>query len=267
MVYITDTGFEAKDINPFTGEKYTDDWIVFALTDSKEYKIMNGSSHSNVYSLKISKNCDKWELNLMDFIGYENSYCKNIILSVGEQDLEKAKETYSNHHYNEAFLRENEPKVLVHSTTRENWEKIRTDGCLKCWNILRSEHYNCEEEPIGRLLGDPKDYSDYIMFSGGTVSSEIVVLSKQNNEIIMDEQMKYKPGARLYFDIKKIAEDGLLVRDGCHLKVKNTLFLDKYLIWTATWESVNLKNQYSTPKEFTKISNEMFNSLFGENIS
>ncbi len=41
-------------------------------------------------------------------------------------------------------------------------------------------------------------------------------------------------GVRLYFDAAKIAKDGLLVRDGAHLKVTDTLPIDKYLIWTDT---------------------------------
>lgn len=264
MIYITEPGFEPKHINPFTDERYTDDWIVFCLTNSTNYEITNGRGNSSVYTLKVSKKCKQWEFNLMDFIEYENSYCKNMILSVDEEDLIKAKEAYENHHYNEAFLRGNEPRVLIHSTTMENWEKIKTDGCLKSWNILKKEGSNYMDKPIGELLGDPKDYSDYIMFSNGNVSSEVVVLSKENNKIIMDEKMKYKTGARLYFDIEKIAKDGLLVRDGCHLKVKGMLPLDKYLIWTATWENLNLENKYSTPENFTKIANETFNSLFGD---
>lgn len=119
-----------------------------------------------------------------------------------------------------------------------------------------------ETQPIGRLLGDPDDFSDYIMFSNGSISGEIVVLSKQMGRVTMNPNMKYHPGARLYFDARKIAEDGLLIRDGCHLKVKDKLPIAPYLIWAATWKSVGLINNLSTPKEFTELSNEIFNNLF-----
>lgn len=83
---------------------------------------------------------------------------------------------------------------------------------------------------------------------------------------MMDHDLEYQPGARLYFDMQKIAKDGLLVRDGCHLKVKDILPLSPYLIWVATWESVGLKSSLSTPKEFTELSNSTFNKLFGKNV-
>ena len=78
----------------------------------------------------------------------------------------------------------------------------------------------------------------------------------------MDRDMKYKTGVRLYFDIQKIAEDGLLIRDGIHLKVKDTLPLKPYLLWYAAWDKVGLSSKISTPKEFTEKSNLTFYELF-----
>ncbi|MDE5782526.1 MAG: hypothetical protein K2I03_13790 [Lachnospiraceae bacterium] len=68
----------------------------------------------------------------------------------------------------------------------------------------------------------------------------------------MDIDTKYLTGARLYFDSKKMAQDGLLIRDGCHLKVKHILPLNPYLIWTATWKNIGLDSQVSTPKIFSQ---------------
>ena len=74
---------------------------------------------------------------------------------------------------------------------------------------------------------------DYILFGHGT-TGEIVVNSKQKNRIEMDENSEYITGARLYFDMKKIAEAGLLVRDGGEIKVKGMLPLEPYLLFAAT---------------------------------
>lgn len=106
------------------------------------------------------------------------------------------------HKYNETFLRENEPVCLIHSTPLSNWESIRRDGILKSWNYLKSERCVYEDKPIGLQLGDPIDFSDYIMFGGGT-TGEIVVNSKQQGKIVMDENAEYLTGARLYFNAEK----------------------------------------------------------------
>ena len=77
----------------------------------------------------------------------------------------------------------------------------------------------------------------------------------------MDINAEYKTGARLYFDADKIAKEGLLVRDGAHMKVKDFLPLEPYLIWVATWDSIGLESQLSTPKIFAELSNEKFNDF------
>lgn len=220
MIYLVEPGFKPKDINPYTGKKYTEEWILFSLVHEGNFRIMNGKGKTGVYTLRINRSQYKyWQLSVMDFIEYGNFYNKNIILSLTKKELREAEEVYGNHHYNESCLRVNEPKVIVHSTSMENWYKIKESGCLKSWNLLNYEKTEGFEEPIGRLLGDPSDFSDYIMFSDGSTAGEIVVMSKENGKLIMDEDMTYKTGVRLYFDGLKIAEDGLLIRDGCHIKV------------------------------------------------
>lgn len=262
MIYKVPENFIFTNLNPITNRAYDNSWIAYSLTTSDKYEMMNGGREASVYILRVSKNYPYWKMSLMDFINFYDSN-KNIILSISDDDLESAENYYLGHHYNEKELRSYEPEVLIHSTTTANWESIQEDSCLKSWNILKSENKHTESTPIGKQLGDPKDFSDYIMFSGGATSSEIVVLSKQHNKIIMNQDMKYKTGIRLYFDSKKIARDGLLIRDGCHLKVKDKLPMEPYLLWVADWKSVGLRNQISTPAEFTAKANNMFNELYG----
>ena len=127
---------------------------------------------------------------------------KTFLLVTSETDFQIAMDFYKGHKYNEPFLRENEPDVLVHSTTMSSWELIKQDGMLKSWNKLKARKSIEEEQPIGIKLGDPADFSDYIMFGSG-ISGEIVVNSKQQGEIIMDVNAEYLTGARLYFDAKR----------------------------------------------------------------
>ncbi len=259
MIYRLDE-FTENDMNPITNMRYDDSWIVFVLTDSKKYNMLVGCDKGCAYIVKFSRyaNVD-WRLSLCDFISYNEEQNKNIILVLKSEELEEARKIYVGHSFKEKTLRDNEPKVLIHSTTLENYEQIKKDGILKCFNRL-----SFSEEPIGAKLGDPKDFRDYIMFYSGGTAGEIVVHSKQAGEIIMDENSEYIPGARLYFDANKVAADGLLIRDGCHLKVKNELLLSPYLIFTATKESVGLSKSSSTPKEFSEMSDKLFWSLFNK---
>ncbi|HEY5590395.1 MAG TPA: hypothetical protein VIK55_05200 [Paludibacter sp.] len=139
----------------------------------------------------------------------------------------------------------------MHTTTKECYQAIKLDGCLKSWNILKQENVLTEDKPIGALLGDPVEYSDYIMFNNGGNSAERVISSKQKGYIEMDVDIPYIAGARLYFDCEKIAQDGLLVRDGAHLKVKRCLPLEKYLLWTAIPSELGISED-TTPRIFAK---------------
>ena len=261
MIYRIDN-FSENEINPITNAPYDDSWIAYCLTDASDYRMMVGKHNSSVYTAKVSRNYSGWKMPVCDFLQFQTSRNKNIILSIAQHDLEEAERRYSGHSYCDPYLRDYEPHTLIHSTTYENWLCIKNDGCLKSWNKLKEEKPLWENDPIGQKLGDPVDFRDFIMLSDDSVSSELVVLSKQNGQIIMDQDMKYKTGVRLYFDIQKIAEDGLLIRDGIHLKVKDTLPLKPYLLWYAAWDKVGLSSNISTPKEFTEKSNLTFYELF-----
>lgn len=267
MIYQLNELKENK-INPLTGCEYDNSWLILKLTDCKDYQLMCGSSNGCAYTIKVSRSQYKdWDMAICDFIEFNEAIGKNIILVMTESDLKLAKSHYIGHKFNDPFLRDNEPSVLVHCTPMNSWKLIQQDGMLKSWNKLKSENPAYEEQPMGVMLGDPIDFSDYIMFGGGT-TGEIVVNSKQQGKIAMDENEEYLTGARLYFDAKKIAQDGLLLRDGCHLKVKDTLPLEPYLIWAATWDSIRLASQVSTPKIFAEQADKHFQSIaYSKNYS
>lgn len=260
MIYRLDN-FTENSINPITKQAYNDSWIIWQLTDSKEYKQMVGSSNGCAYTIKFSCYADAWEMSVCDFIEFNKRQNKSMILVISEEDLKSAQGKYAGHSFDEPTLRADEQVYTVHSTSLENWELIQKDSCLKSWNILKTENTIAEEKPIGSFLGDPADFSDYIMF-GKNIAGELVVNSKQQGKIVMDGNAEYLTGARLYFDMKKIVEDGLAVRDGAHLKVKDRLPLNPYLIWAATWENVGLESRISTPKIFCEIANQEFKKRY-----
>ena len=257
MIYRVDNFIE-NNINPITKSEYDSSWLVLVLSSDMDTAMIVGANNGCAYTIKISKQLhDDWKMAVGDFIGYCNSNKLNGIIAITEDEYNDVQSYYVGHGYNETNLRDYEMPILVHSTSMENWHQIQKDGMLKSWNRLNV----FEKEPIGKQLGDPVHFSDYIMFGGG-VSGEIVVNSKQSGKIVMDIDSKYKTGARLYFDAERIAKDGLLVRDGAHIKVKDYLPLEPYLIWTATWDKVGLESQISTPRIFAELSDKRFTSFY-----
>lgn len=230
------------------------------LTNSTEYNQFC-CCENGVYTLKISKNFKYWYYDLCDLIDFYNGSDVQIDLDVKQADLALAKQLYGNHKYNECFLRDYETKVMVHSTPVENMNSILECGKLKSWNILKSENADWEKEPIGAQLGDIEDFSNYIMLSMLFQNNEIITASKQKHKIDTDINQIYTPGVRFYLDAEKLAEDGLLLRDGEHIKVKNCIPLDKYLIWYSTAEKLGI-DEISTPKEFFELSNKAFSELY-----
>ena len=256
MIYRVDDFIE-NNINPITNSEYGSSWMILTLPSDIDTPMLVGANNGCAYTIKINKQLhDDWKMAIGDFIGYCDANNLNGILAITEDEYNDVQSYYTGHNNNETNLRDYEPKILVHSTSMENWIQIQKDRMLKSWNRLNITN----KEPIGKQLGDPVHFSDYIMFGGG-VSGEIVVNSKQSGKIIMDINAEYKTGARLYFDAEKIAKDGLLVRDGAHMKVKDFLPLEPYLIWVATWDSIGLESQFSTPKIFAELSNDKFDDF------
>lgn len=234
--------------------------MVLTLTDSEDYRQLCGCRDGGIYTVCVSRRlCGEWKMAVCDFAGFWEDNGKDAVLVLSEEDWASARQAYRGHTYRDPFLREEEPSILVHSTPLENWHAIRREGLLKCWNRLQGERSGWEEQLIGQMLGDPPEFSDYVMLGGG-VAGEIVVSSKQKKSIVMDENAEYLTGARLYFDAKKIARAGLLVRDGCHLKVRDALPLEPYLLWAATWETIGLASRVSSPKRFAAEADRQFYS-------
>lgn len=243
---------ESKDSN----------WIHFKLTEDADYKIFCGKNKLGLYEITLNKKLECWEHRVMDFISYVNYGELNAILEISKHDLELCKKKYNGHSYKDTLLRKYESEVLIHSAPKKAWNSIKSDTCLKSWNILNKEGKVFEKNPIGNLLGDPDEFSDYVMLGSGT-TCEIVVSSSDKKEINCDIECKYEPGVRMYFDAGKIASDGKLIRDGAHKKVKDELELEKYLLFIATAETIDVNEKDWTPRMFTERADEIFNEKYG----
>lgn len=241
--------------NPFsTDGYYNDNWVFLRLIKTDEYNLMTGAD--KVFGLTISTNCDHWHFSMMDFINYQKIYNRNIIMIVDKTKYQEAVERYQGHSIVDRFARIFEPEVFVHSTTYDSYKNILKDGYIKSWNILKEQKYINEDKPIGHCLGDPSDFSDYVMLGGG-VSPEIVISSKQKGYICMDTECEYEPGARFYFNTKTLAENGLLVRDGAHYKIKDMLSLE-YCEIVVTKDDLQNADSIITPKYFAQFADKLY---------
>ena len=264
-IFYADLSFEINEFNPFDNYNlYNSNWVILRLVDDPNINIIVGSGKSNTYEVTISKYCRGWEYRILDFIHYNLKNKHNIICVMDNEDIAEIKQKYSDYSNDILIhkLRYYEPNVLIHSTLPEYTGLIKKSGSLKSWNKLKWEGVIQDKKPIGDFLGDPEEFRDYVMLGEG-VSCEIVVLSKQLNRIEMNEDLPYKPGGRFYFDVKKIADDGLLVRDGIHYKVKDELPLDKYLLCLITPDDIEFNGSEITPRNFTCLADRYFERKFG----
>ena len=106
-----------------------------------------------------------------DFIGFCEANMKNALLVMSEAAFNSAKEHYEGHRYNEPFLREYEPSVLVHSTPMDCWTLIKRDGILKSWNLLETE------KPLRKNI--LLEYNWVIQWILATISCSAMVLPEK----------------------------------------------------------------------------------------
>ena len=246
---------QITEINPFSPDgKYCDKWVELSITNSAEYKAMTGKA--TLFGFKVSTLSDDWQFRAMDFIEYNTLLGRNIIVTGEKTNYAEAKTAYQGHSIYDNFLRTYEPAILIHSTTDVGYQHIVKDGVLKSWNKIKNEHDVYKQKPIGTLLGDPPDFSDYIMLGGFGFWNEIVVNSKQKGSICMDADCEYIPGARFYFDTKQLIREGLFIRDGAHYKVRDELPLS-YALFCATLDNIDIDGAV-TPRSFSTAADKAF---------
>lgn len=232
------------------------------LTEEDGYQLLCGASKDGSYRIRLSrKDHPDWRMAAGDFCSFYQAQGTAYDLVIPRQDMDDMLQFYKGHRYDDPFLRPGEPEVLIHSTPADCWDAICQDGQLKSWSILKEQGALQEREPIGAGLGDPEDFRRYIMLGTG-ITGEIIVSSRQKGYICMDPCAEYRTGARLYFDGKRMARDGLLLRDGCHIKVRDRLPLKPYLLWAAAWKQAGLAGPFSTPKEFAEKADRRFAAQF-----
>lgn len=238
------------------------DPVVLYIVNNQAFRTFSGKDGYDNYHIKINiDKLDHWQYAVCDFILYNEALKKVPIIIATVEALNQALVKKDECQATGTEIRQYEPQVLIHSTTSVSWESIRNDGYLYSWAFLKQSGKISEEHPIGQLLGDPLEYSNYIMLgSGQSLSGEYVVMSKQVGQIKCKDHDEYQPGVRLYFDANKLAEHGKLIRDGIHLKVKENIKLTDYLIEAVDVSKIEKLETY-TPSSFSIESNRYFERI------
>lgn len=258
MIFYADKTWSPLNANPFsTDGEYGEDWSAFIYDTAIDY-YSNVLKNAKVYTLRVSPAIDTAYVRLRDFVKYELSYNRNVIIYMEESKRYQVREIIDNETLEgTTTVRETDSRWLVHSTTEELWEKIKETGALLSPSELKKRQIAVHEIGLKELL-EPKDYSEYIMLDILNGCGEIVVNSRQLGHICLDSNIPYKPGVRLYFDAHRIIKDGLAARDGLHvLKVKNELPLNKYLENVVT-DKLLPNNNIWTPTLYTECANKYF---------
>lgn len=249
---------ELPEQNPFSEDGlYGSSWVQLVIAEITAYSMI--TRKTILFQLTVSKCYEGWQFRVMDYISYQLGYGRNVILTADPEHYEEAQKVYLGHRLRDPFLRYYEPKYLIHSAPPAALQHILRDGALKSWTRVKAEGHISEDSPIGAKLGDPENFRDYIMLGEG-LAPEVVVNSREKGFICMDADCEYSPGARFYFDTSQLISVGLLVRDGCHYKVKDELPIHLAL-FTATVPKLSLDGCRITPNIFTEAADIAFNTF------
>lgn len=256
MIYYASYDWLPTDNNPFSyNGEYGDKWSAF-IYDSEAKYYTQIETRARLFTIKVSSEIDKDYERLIDFINYETKYNRNVIIKA-DIEVRQIINKLLNLEKNKNKVRKTDSRWLVHSTTKDSWEKIKKIKFLYSPNELRKTGNIINEIGLKHYL-EPKDYSDYIMLDILNGCGELVVSSRQLGYVCTDGDMVYTPGVRLYFDAYKIIEDGLAERDGLHiLKVEKQLSLEKYLKMVVTEKMASDKMNW-TPTIYTEWANQHF---------
>lgn len=97
--------------------------MVCSLSDSNQYKILCFEDNKK-YAVTISRLSANWFYDLCDLIDFYKDSAIKVTVNVEEAELQKAREMYGKHRFDEGTLRSYESKVLVHSTLPENVQSV-----------------------------------------------------------------------------------------------------------------------------------------------
>lgn len=239
--FVAPAGWTPEHANPFSAEgDYGTGWSCFQVSAADDDVVRNGRRPSGLYVATCGRQTPRLAERLGDFLRYESDQGRKVIVDCLETaDAEVFIREALAQTAQTTTIRPDDPRWVVHSTTREAWAAIEECGELRCAALLAAA--DAMPSVLGELLlGDPPDYAQHVAL--GTVDAigpEFVVACRQAGTMLPDPDTEYEPGVRLYFDAHRIIRDGLAVRDGLHtLKVRGRLTLQPYLVAAVAAEDL-----------------------------
>ncbi|MEI6914630.1 MAG: hypothetical protein WCL39_05805 [Armatimonadota bacterium] len=252
------------DPNPFNYDGTLGrSWSAFCVfVDGYEYMPVKRMD-SGLNAVHLNQDRPDLLVRLADFLRYEAYWSRTVILKVpkgcdGDALVKEALDSTPLPH----LRRPDDQLWGVHSTSLASWKLIQEDGeLLSCARLQRAGR---SQGGLGLTsFGEPEDYSEYVMLGFG-IGPEHVVASQAAGVVITEEHRPYSPGVRLFFDVGRIIEDGLLVRDGVHkMKVFSHLPLDPYLVASVTASDCDPDTTVDTwtPHTFMTAATEHFEKV------
>ena len=248
--------------NPFSGAAFDRDWSGLFFLDRDDAQFINGTGPNGLYCVRLGRRTPHLEYRVADFLRYESAQGRQTV--VGSEyafDIPGFIQQCLLHTPTPSTIRDTDPRYIVHSTSLQAWQSIRTDLTLRSPHNLRKN--GIAYTSIGfRELREPPEYEYYIHF--GSVRawhSEAIVLSQQRGKICTEEDAIYTPGVRIYLDNHRLIRDDIGIRDGLHtIKAKSRLHLSPYMvaaISVADLDSGGAVKQW-TPRRFFEAANEHF---------
>jgi hypothetical protein len=256
-------GWTPEDPNPFAADgQYGPGWSSARIVHEDEpgALLANGTSPSGLYGFIAGSTLPDLEQRLADFLAYETAHGRAVIVSCppgGDAQSFVQEALVATGELPD--VRPDDPRWLVHSTRAEAWPAIR-----ECGELRAAAQQGESRLGVGQVADfrEPDDYAEYVML--GTVdstASEAVVASRAAGRMVLDPDIPYAPGLRLYFDAHAIIRDGRATRDGLHpLKIRERLPLVPYLVCAAGVAQVDPQGTTAewTPRLFAELTNAYF---------
>lgn len=185
---------------------------IASITDNQ---VFIGRSKHGIWSAGMPQEVER----IAKFISYESKHDRKIIFWADDfKRLAEVKRTMDDvlkFEQDDETGTFTDDKFLCHSTTLDSFISILADGELLSYSELTKRKRNINT--VRHVLNEPVDYFDHVdLCSWNSISSEIVVASKQAGKIPNDTNLVYNPGIRMYFSSETVKKAEGFCSDGLH---------------------------------------------------